>query len=105
MPQVAWSAVLPAAVVALLITIAGVPVIGVAAGGAIAGRLAPASPAYQGAIVAVLTILGLAALPAAGAPDTLLILAADALLLAAGAAMGWVGGLLRPSSRDTGRGP
>ena len=104
MPQVAWSAVLPAAVVSLLMTIAGLPIIGVAAGGIIAGRLARTAHGYQGAIVAVLTILGLAVLPEAGPADTLLVLATDTLLLATGAALGWVGGLLRPSSRDTDRG-
>ena len=104
MPQVAWSAVLPGAVISLLITIAGFPIIGVAAGGAIAGRRAASGPAYQGSIVAVITVLSLALLPG-GPSDTILILATDALLLAAGTAMGWVGGVLRPSSRDTGRGP
>ena len=105
MPQVSWPAVLPAAVLSLLITIAGVPIVGAAAGGALAGRLSPSASAYQGSIVAILTILAFALLPLPAPTDTVLILLTDALLIAVGAVGGWLGGLLRPSSSGTGRGP
>ena len=105
MPQVSWPAVLPGAALSLLITIAGVPLIGAAAGGTLAGRLSPHAPAYQGSIVAILTILAFAVLPLPGPTDTVLILVTDALLIAVGAVAGWLGGLLRPSSSGTGRGP
>lgn len=98
MPPIAWIPVLAGSALSLAVALIGAPLIGVAAGGAIAGRFAPIAPAYQGALVAVLTIVALAALPVAGPDDTVLILLTDAALLAVGALSAVVGGLLRPSS-------
>lgn len=85
MPPVAWNPVLAGSALALLVTLIGAPLIGVAAGGGLAGRFARFAPAYQGALVAVVTILALAVLPIPGPNDTVLILVTDAALLAAGA--------------------
>jgi hypothetical protein len=85
MPPIAWNPVLAGSALALVITIAGLPVVGVAAGGALAGRVASAAPAYQGALVGIAVILALAILPIAGPDDTIVILVTDAALLAVGA--------------------
>ena len=98
MPPIAWNPVLTGAALSLALTLMGAPLIGVAAGGALAGRLSPVAPAYQGTLVAIVTILAMAVLPVAGPDDTLLILLMDAALLAAGALAAVVGGLLRRSS-------
>ena len=98
MPPIAWIPVLAGSALSLAVTLSGAPLIGVAAGGAIAGRFAPATPAYQGALVAVLTIVALAVLPASGPDDTVLILLTDAALLVVGALSAALGWLLRPSS-------
>ncbi len=98
MPPVAWNPVLAGSALALLITLAGAPFIGVAAGAALAGRLSPSAPAYQGALVAIAAILGLAVLPLPGPGDTVLILVTDAALLAAGALSAVVASRFRPSS-------
>lgn len=95
MPPIAWNPVLAGSALSLALTLAGAPLIGVAAGGALAGRLAPLAPAYHGALVAVMTILALAILPAAGPSDTIVILLLDAALLAAGALSAVVGSRLR----------
>lgn len=97
MPPVAWTAVLAGSALAVLVAIAGAPLVGVAAGGALAGRLARIAPAYQGALVAIATILALAVLPAAGPDDTVLILVTDAAFLAAGALSAVVASRFRPS--------
>jgi len=97
MPPVAWNPVLAGSALALLVALAGAPLIGVAAGGALAGRLTRIAPAYQGALVAIATILALAVLPIAGPDDTVLILATDAALLAAGALSAVVASRFRPS--------
>ena len=87
---------------ALLVTLLGAPIIGVAAGGALAGRLTRIAPAYHGALVAVAIILALAILPASGPDDTVLILVTDAALLAAGALSAFVAWRLRPSAERPG---
>lgn len=97
MPPVAWTAVFAGSALAVLVAIAGAPLVGVAAGGALAGWLARIAPAYQGALVAIATILALAVLPATGPDDTVLILVTDAAFLAAGALSAVVASRLRPS--------
>jgi len=59
MPPIAWNPVLTGAALSLALTLIGAPLIGVAAGGALAGRLSPVAPAYQGTLVAT---------PMSGAP-------------------------------------
>ncbi|HEX4743172.1 MAG TPA: hypothetical protein VFW12_00715 [Candidatus Limnocylindria bacterium] len=95
MPPIAWNPVLAGSALALLVTLAGAPLIGVAAGGALAGRFARIAPAYQGALVAIAAILALAVLPVAGPDDTVLILVTDAALLAVGAASAFVASRFR----------
>lgn len=97
MPPIAWNPVLAGSALALLVTLAGAPLIGAAAGGAVAGRLTRIAPAYQGALVAIATILALAVLPIAGPDDIVLILVTDAALLAAGALSAVVASRFRPS--------
>lgn len=100
MPPIAWNAVFAGSALALLVTLAGAPLIGVAAGGALAGRLARAAPAYQGALVGIAAILALAVLPIPGPDDTIVILVTDAALLAAGAASAFVASRLPRSSAE-----
>lgn len=99
MPPVAWNPVLAGAALSITLTLLGAPLIGVAAGGALAGRFAAIAPAYQGALVAVATILALALLPVPGPEDTVLILLTDALLLAAGSLAAVVAGRFRSVGR------
>lgn len=96
MPQIAWNPVLAGSALALLVTLAGAPFIGVALGGALAGRFARVAPAYQGALVAIATILALAVLPIAGPDETVLIFVTDAALLAAGSLSAVVASRFRP---------
>ena len=79
----------------IAITLIGAPLIGAAGGGALAGRLSPIAPAYQGSLVGMVTILALAVLPVTGPDDTALILLLDAALLAVGALSALVAGRLR----------
>jgi len=97
MPPIAWNPVFAGSALALLVTLAGAPLIGVAAGGALAGRLTRIAPAYQGALVAIAAILALAVLPIPGPDDTIVILVTDAALLAAGAVSAFVASRFRPS--------
>lgn len=99
MPPIAWNPVLAGAALSLTLTLLGAPLVGAAAGGALAGRFTPIAPAYQGALVAVATILALALLPVPGPEDTVLILVTDALLLGAGSLAALVAWRFRPVGR------
>ena len=79
----------------IVVTLLGAPLIGAAAGGALAGRLSSIAPAYQGSLVGMITILALAVLPVTGPDDTALILLLDAALLAVGALSAVAAGQLR----------
>lgn len=111
-PQVHWRAVLIGGAVALVITIAvslvaetfrlsglhlAATPLGLAAGGAAAGRISRVFGALQGGMVAVLWIIA-EALADAFAPasanalaDVALIIAADAARIAIAALFGWLG--------------
>lgn len=104
MPPVIWPAVLLGAAIGIGGSLFVVPFIAAPIGALVAGRLARTGSAYQGAIVAALTIVVLALLPRNEDVSTVAILVADLLTLILGATAGWVGGLLRPSSGDKGRG-
>jgi len=72
-------------------------VLAVAAGGALAGRIAGAAGLFQGAVMAVLFILLQGAIASLGSAtavdlvtDTAATVGRDALLLVAGAAGGWL---------------
>ncbi len=95
MPPIAWSPVLTGAALSLALTLISTPLIGVAAGGALAGGLSAVARVYQGSLVAVITILAIAVLPFAGPDDTVIILLTDAALLAVGAFSAFVAGRLR----------
>jgi hypothetical protein len=99
MPPVAWRSVLAGSALSLALTLAASPLVGAIAGGALAGWLASVAPAYQGTLVAIATILGLAVLPMAGPEDTIVILVTDAALLAAGALAAVVASRLRRARR------
>lgn len=106
MPSIVWPAVLLGAAIGIGGSLFVPALLAVPVGALIAGRLATAGSAYQGAVVAALTIVSLALLPRNEEADTVAILATDALTLVLGAVAGWIGGLLRPSSsrdRDKGR--
>ena len=79
----------------IAITLVGAPLIGAAAGGALAGWMSSVAPAYQGSLVGMITILALAVLPITGPEDTVVILLLDAALLAVGALSALVAGRLR----------
>ena len=79
----------------IALTLIGAPLIGAAAGGALAGRLATIAPVYQGSLVGMITILALAVLPVTGPDDTVVTLLLDAALLAVGALSALVAGRLR----------
>lgn len=99
MPPVAWRAVLAGAALAMPFAAFGAPFPGVAIGALLAGGLAPATPAYQGALVAVAAILAIALIPDAGPQDTALILLLDAALLGVGVLTAVTGGWLRSRRR------
>ena len=86
--------VLTGSALSIAITLLGAPLIGAAAGGALAGLLSSIAPAYQGSLVGMITILALAVLPVTGPDDTALILLLDAALLAVGALSALVAGRL-----------
>ncbi len=95
MPPIAWSPVLLGSALSIAITLVGAPLIGAAAGGALAGRISSVAPAYHGSLVGMITILALAVLPITGPEDTVVILLLDAALLAVGALSALVAGRLR----------
>lgn len=104
-PPVVWRAVLVGAALAIAVALLGAlasaalpaAFVAVAVGGALAGRIAGAAGLLQGAVVAVLFIvaqgligpIGPAARPELVA-DTVATVGQDALLLALGAAGGWL---------------
>ena len=100
-PAIAWPGVLAGAALATLVgLLAGglvLAALGVAAGGFLAGRVAGASGLFQGAVTAILTIVIGSVLGSLGpgAPvdlviDTAATIGRDVILLAAGAAGGWL---------------
>ena len=100
-PPVSWRAVFAGAALAVAISVLAVrlpaAVVAVPAGGFLAGRLAGAAGLLQGAIVAVLFIVAQAVLASVGpagtadvVTDTVTTIGWDVLLLALGAAGGWV---------------
>lgn len=108
-PPIGWRAVLVGGAVALavslLLSVASqtlpVVAVGVAAGAAVAGRLAPSRSAFHGGLVAALWI-GAEALsepfrpaPADVAADLAQTILLDVLRLTLGVAFGWLGGLAR----------
>ena len=95
MPPIAWSPLLLGSALSIAITLVGAPLIGAAAGGALAGRMSSVAPAYQGSLVGMITILALAVLPITGPEDTVVILLLDAALLAVGALSALVAWRLR----------
>jgi len=108
-PPIGWRAVLiggtVALVVSLLISMASQTLpavaVGIAAGAAVAGRLAPVRSAFHGGLVAVLWIAAEAlAEPFRPAPadvvtDLAQTILADVVRLALGVVFGWLGGLAR----------
>ncbi len=112
MPPIAWGPVLLGTALSIAITLVGAPLIGALAGGALTGLRSAVTPAYQGSLVGMMTILALAVLPLTGPEDTVVILVLDAALLAVGALSALVAWRLRrsgapraPSSSDTDRAP
>ncbi|GAC1487446.1 MAG: hypothetical protein NVS1B1_03250 [Candidatus Limnocylindrales bacterium] len=100
-PRVSWRGVLAGALVATVVGLltGGLlfSLLAVAAGGSLAGRIAGAAGLLQGAVVAVLFILISGAIGSLGSAvavdlvtDTAATVGRDALLLAAGAAGGWL---------------
>jgi hypothetical protein len=104
-PPVSWRAVLLGAVLAVVIALLGAlaaaplpaALVAVAAGGALAGRIAGAAGLLQGAVVAVLFIVAQGLIGPIGpggradlVADTVATVGQDALLLALGAAGGWL---------------
>lgn len=100
-PSVSWRGVLAGALVATLVGLltGGLlfSVLAVAAGGSLAGRIAGVAGLLQGAVVAVLFILISGAIGSLGAAaavdvvtDTAATVGRDVLLLATGAAGGWL---------------
>lgn len=100
-PPVSWAGVLAGAALAVAFSLvgAGLPLmlVAVAAGGFLAGRIAGTAGVLQGAVVAVLVIVVQAVLASFGPAgttdlvvDTAATIGRDALLLALGAAGGWL---------------
>jgi putative membrane protein (TIGR04086 family) len=98
-PSIGWSAAIVGGLIAIVVgLVAGVGVASLAAalaGGFVAARLAGHHGALQGGAAAAVFIVGLALVetvsPATQLPlDTVLLIALDALHLAAGAAGGWL---------------
>ena len=104
-PRIVWIAVLSGFVLSVAITLAGAllgdptiaSAVGVAAGGYLAGRLAKSAGLFQGAVVGALWVLAEALGPdlfVSGttnlAVDTAATVIRDAVLLALGAAGGWL---------------
>ncbi len=107
-PSIRWRAVTLGLIVALGIGVVasvlgtGLPggLIGLAAGGYLAGRYAVDAPALHGALVAALWIVLLALAPfpegsAGVVEETVATVVADILYLAAGAGGGWLAGTRR----------
>ena len=111
MPGIDWAAVgigaVAAVVVSLAILVASgaartdigpvAQIVGVVAGGYVAGRRAQAAGAAHGALVAAaaIIVLGLGVLPQPGGPtsvlaDTAMTVLSDVVVMAAGTAGGWI---------------
>jgi len=100
-PPVSWPAVLAGTALTVVVTLLAAPLpaapVAVPAGAFLAGRIAGAAGLLQGAIVAVLFIAVQAVLASLGpagtadlVADTVATIGWDALLLALGAAGGWL---------------
>ncbi|HET8568617.1 MAG TPA: hypothetical protein VFM93_06495 [Candidatus Limnocylindria bacterium] len=98
MPPIDRRAILIGAVLSLLFSIPGITFVGALIGGSAAGALAGRDGGYHGAVVGIATILAVALLPIPSPSETAEILAFDAILIGIGAAGGWLGARVRPSS-------
>jgi hypothetical protein len=121
MPRLRWSAILAGvalAVAAALLAAAVLPPIpaavasffGLLVSGLLAGKLARAAPAYHGALVGAgyLACEALGIVPGGGystdpVADTVLVIASDALAIAAAALGGWCARLWSSSDKDRAR--